>query len=315
MNSSDCVVVGEACVDLILRPLPLDGPLLDSATHHIEPVRLVTGGIVSNAGIAMSRLGTRVAAICVLGDDTWGKFLGEQLDKEGVETGAIEICSETATTATAVLIAQDGAHTFAFHAGASQKINRQMCLERLDLFAQARIALLGYYHLLPNLETDLPEVLEAIRAVGCKTALDTANGGGALQPLDKILPWLDFYIPSFVEGQQQTGHVDPQEMIRSYRRYAHSAVLGIKLGADGVLLSPSKETFLEVPAVVPPGPVVDTTGAGDAFLAGLISGLVRDFDLFAAARVGAAAGACCVTGRGGSEALRDWDQTVRLLED
>ena len=314
MNSSDCVVMGEACVDLILRPLPLDRPLLDSATHHIEPMRPVTGGIVPNAGIAMSRLGTRVTAFCVLGDDAWGKFLAEQLNKEGVETTAIEICNESATTATAVLIAEDGTHTFAFHAGASQKINRQMCLDRLDLFAQSRIALLGYYHLLPNLETDLPEVLEAIRGVGCKTALDTANGGGSLEPLDKILPWLDYYIPSFVEGQQQTGCLDPQEMIRAYRQYAHSAVLGIKLGADGVLLSPSKETFVEVPAIAPPGPVVDTTGAGDAFLAGLLSGLVRELDLLDAARVGAAAGACCVTGRGGSETLYDWDQTVRLLE-
>ncbi|MBB74099.1 MAG: hypothetical protein CMJ75_06250 [Planctomycetaceae bacterium] len=314
MNSSNCVVMGEACVDLILRPVPLDRPLLDSATHHIEPLRPVTGGIVPNAGIAMARLGTRVTAFCVLGTDAWGNFLSHQLNNEGVDTTAIEICSESATTATAVLIAEDGTHTFAFHAGASQKINRQMCFDRLDLFAQSGVALLGYYHLLPNLEPDLPEVLKAIRGVGCKTALDTANGGGSLQPLDKILPWLDYYIPSFLEGKQQTGCGDPQEMIRAYRQYARSAVLGIKLGADGVLLSPSQETFLEIPAIAPPGPVVDTTGAGDAFLAGLISGLVRELDLPDAARVGAAAGACCVTGRGGSEALCDWDQTVKLLE-
>ncbi|MAV34342.1 MAG: hypothetical protein CMJ59_02695 [Planctomycetaceae bacterium] len=315
MKSCDCVVCGEACVDLILRPFKLDRPLYDSATQMIEPIRLVSGGIVPNAGIAMARLGTRIGAICVLGDDPWGQFLRAQLSHNGVDTEAIEVRPGTATSATAVLIAEDGGHTFAFHAGASQLINRQTCLARLDLFSQARIALVGYYHLLPNLEADLPEVLKAIRGVGCQTALDTANGGGALQPLDQMLPLLDFYIPSFVEGQQQTGHSDPQQMIRTYRRYAKSAVLGIKRGADGVLLSPSKEEFLDVPAVSPPGPVVDTTGAGDAFLAGLISGLLRKLDLPSAARVGAAAGACCVTGRGGSQGLRDWDQTLQLLGD
>jgi sugar/nucleoside kinase (ribokinase family) len=66
--------------------------------------------------------------------------------------------------------------------------------------------------------------------------------------------------------------------------------------------------------VSPPGPVIDTTGAGDSFYAGLIAGLCHELSLFDAARIGAAAGACSVTGIGGVTAIRSFEATRRLAE-
>jgi len=65
--------------------------------------------------------------------------------------------------------------------------------------------------------------------------------------------------------------------------------------------------------VVPaPGPVVDTTGAGDCFLAGLLTGILRGLSPAEAGRLAAATGACCVTGLGGSSAVCGYDETARL---
>ena len=61
-----------------------------------------------------------------------------------------------------------------------------------------------------------------------------------------------------------------------------------------------------------PGPVIDTTGAGDCFYAGLLSGLLREMTIEQAGRLGAAAGACCVTGLGATAGLRDFAETARL---
>jgi len=160
------------------------------------------------------------------------------------------------------------------------------------------------------------EVVMGIDQAGrddCRTALDAADGGGTLQPLDRMLPHLDIYIPSQREAESQTGETDPLRMIRVLREYATDALLGIKMGANGVLLSPSREEFLEIKPVTLPGPLVDTTGAGDSFYAGFITGLIRGLGTEQAGRLGAAAGACCVTGLGASEGVRNFEDTWKLI--
>ncbi len=172
--------------------------------------------------------------------------------------------------------------------------------------------LLGYYPLLPNLLDDLPEVLAEIRAGGCMTALDAAGDGGELEPLARVLPHLDVYVPSLAESRHQTGEEDPRRMVAAFRDFGAAGLVGVKLGSRGALLSPAAGEFVDVAAVSPPGPIVDTTGAGDCFLAGLLAGLLRGMSPAAAGRLGAAAGACCVTGLGGTAAVRGFDATAEL---
>lgn len=312
MKPIDCVVCGETCLDIVAGPLPLDEPLGGRGLVPLDTVRAVTGGIVPNAGIALARLGLRVAAMGLIGDDDWGRTIRRKLDVERIETTELAIDSHRSTSVTIVMVGRDREHTFAFHAGASQAIDRQFLLERLDCFQQARYALIGYYHLLPRLEMDLPEVLAAIREQGCLTALDATNGGGQLEPLDRILPHLDLYVPSYAEASGQTGESDPLRILSVYRRYAPRAMLGVKLGERGAVLSGPEGEIHWIAPVPPPGPVVDTTGAGDSFYAGLIAGLVRGLPLPQAGRLAAAAGACCVTGLGASESIRDFDATWAL---
>jgi sugar/nucleoside kinase (ribokinase family) len=86
------------------------------------------------------------------------------------------------------------------------------------------------------------------------------------------------------------------------------------LGAAGALLQTSEGCWIDVEPVLPPGKIVDTTGAGDSFYAGLLTGLLRGMDEAAAGRLAAACGACCVTGLGATGGLRDYQETARLAE-
>ena len=101
-------------------------------------------------------------------------------------------------------------------------------------------------------------------------------------------------------------------MLFRSRRLGAAGLVGLKLGAEGAILSPTPGEFLKIEIVTPPGAIVDTTGAGDAFFAGLLAGLIRGLALADAGRIAAAAGACCVTGLGATAGLRNWNETCKL---
>ena len=308
----DAVLCGSCVLDFVLRPVPLDEPLGADRLVRVQPIQICPGGFVSNAGIALARLGMRTAALTYIGDDDWGPLLAQKYRAEGVETRYLHVLPGSHSSTTAVLVDDAGRRSFVHCVGAPKLIDKRLLLDHLDLFARSRAMLIGYYPLLPNLLDDLAEVLAAVRATGCLTAMDAAGGGGTLQPLDKILPHLDVYVPSLQEAAHQTGHHDPPRIIGTYRDCGAPGLLGVKLGARGAVLSPRAGELIEIPPVAPPGAVIDTTGAGDTFYAGLIAGLLHGLPPLAAGRLAAAAGASCVTAVGGATAIRSYAETARL---
>ena len=133
-----------------------------------------------------------------------------------------------------------------------------------------------------------------------------------MQPLDRILPQVDVYVPSHNEAAHQPGHDDPRKIIDAYRSCGALGLLGVKLGSQGALLSPAAGQYVSIDCTPPPGAVVDTTGAGDCFFAGLLTGLLKGLDAERSGRLAAATGACCVTGYGATAGVRDYAETARL---
>ena len=119
-------------------------------------------------------------------------------------------------------------------------------------------------------------------------------------------------MPSYGEAVQQTGQTDPEAILAAYRRSGAEGLLGVKLGSEGALLSPAAGEHVRIAPARPPGPVVDTTGAGDCFYAGLLAGLLNGLDAEQAGRLAAACGALCITGKGATAAVGDYTQTARL---
>ncbi|QDV69676.1 putative sugar kinase YdjH [Rosistilla carotiformis] len=308
----DCVVCGSCTADILVRPMALDQPVGAGQLHHVEPIGLTTGGLASNAGIAMSRLGLRVSMLSYTGNDAWNTMMRENYRREGVDTSRLLRHPDLPSSSTVVMIDAAGQRSFAHHQGAPKMIDPKMILDNLDLIAASRMFLIGYYSLLPKLQNDLPEIFARIRETGCMTAMDAAGSGGDLQPLDRILPHLDVYVPSHSEATHQTGKVDPREIIEVYRGCGAIGLLGVKLGSEGALLQTPDGQFLGIPAVPPPGEIVDTTGAGDSFYAGLITGLLGNLTPQDAGRLAAATGAFCVTASGATTAIGNLETTMKL---
>jgi len=312
MKKTDCVVCGSCVVDIFIRPVPLETPLGEGQLLRVDPIELATGGMVSNAGIAFSKLGMRAAAFSLVGDDHWGDVIRSQYRKHDIASEGLLTRSGATTSVTAVMVDDHGQRSFAHCVGAAKQMDKAIYMQHLDLFANSRFALIGYYPLMPHLLDDLAEVLAAIRSTGCQTAMDAAGDGGTMEPLDRLLPHLDVYVPSYAEAKHQTGKSDPKAIVDCFRRAGATGLVGVKLGDRGAILSRSEGDYQEIKAVQPPGEVIDTTGAGDCFYAGLLTGLLQGKSDAAAGRLAAATGACCVTAVGASAGLRDYSQTATL---
>ncbi len=305
-------VVGTCVADILVRPVPLGQPVGGGRLFHVDPIEVTTGGIVCNTGIALARLGLSIAAASLVGDDPWGDLVRTQLESEGIDTRSLEPTSGVATSTTAVLIDPSGERSFAHHVGACAAIDLAWVRRQLPMFSRADWVILGYAGLLPALEPNLAEAIAAIRSVGCRVALETGGSGGSLAQVGPALPQVDLYVPSLDEAAAQTGCRTPREIIDRYRSLGATGWLGIKAGTDGSILSPSVGAWLDIPCLPAPGPVADTTGAGDSFLAGLVAGIVRGMAPREAGLLGAATAACCVTGVGATAGLRSYDDTLKV---
>ena len=311
-KTGDCIVCGTCVADILVRPVDLTAPIGGGRLFHVEPIEVTTGGIVCNTGTGLRRLEMDVAAASLIGDDLWGRVIRDRLTAEGIDAGAVEVHGSLATSTTAVLIEGGGERSFAHHVGAPQALDLAYVRRQAGAFARHRVAIIGYFGLLPALEPALADALDVIRSSGCRVALETGGSGGTLAALAPALPLVDFYVPSLDEARHQTALDDPREIVACYRSHGAAGLVGVKLGSRGVLLSPASGEFVEIPCIPAPGPVADTTGAGDAFLAGLFAGILRDMPIRDAGLLGAANAACCVTGLGATAGLRSFAETRRL---
>jgi len=155
----DCVLCGSCVVDILVRPVPLDSPIGGGKLLAAEPIEVTTGGIVSNTGVALARLGMKVAAFTYVGRDEWAAVIRKKYQAEGLDTDRLIAHPTDATSTTAVLIDPSGERSFLHCVGAPKLMDKALFLQNMDLFARCRMAVVGYYSLMPNLEGDLPEVV------------------------------------------------------------------------------------------------------------------------------------------------------------
>ena len=77
----DCVLCGSCVVDILVRPVPLDVPIGGGRLLESQPIEVTTGGIVSNAGVAMAKLGMKAAAFSYTGKDEWAAVIRRKIGR------------------------------------------------------------------------------------------------------------------------------------------------------------------------------------------------------------------------------------------
>ena len=308
MSRYDIVFIGTAILDTVIKGF--DPEPVSVAGYRAESGSINAGGEGVNGSIASAKLGMKSALLCFLGDDQAGDLIEVELEKNGVDTSCIVRTSENPTPVTTIFVAEDGnrksitnnAHRYNFHPE-----------QYPDRFTDTKAVVIGSLFRAPFNDPDvIRAVVSEAHSKGITVFADTKIPNFRRLTLDEIadsLSMIDYITPNEDEARFFTGEDEPEKMAEVFLEKGVKNVV-LKLGGRGCLLMNSSETIY-VPAHRID--VVDATGAGDNFMAGFVSELIRGSDMRDALEFANACGAICTTAVGTGTALKNREQVLRML--
>jgi fructokinase/2-dehydro-3-deoxygluconokinase len=301
MNQPPVLILGDACVDLLVRLPEKSG----NSNQHQAPA-LHGGGTGANTAVALARLALPTAFMGTVGDDGFGRYAVQTLAAEGIDTSRIRVHREAFTVQALALIDAQGERTLF---GWPRRGGAHIYIEP-EWITPELIAPLAWLHTTGMCLVESPSREAVLRAL----SLAQTAGVPVSFDLNLRLGFEDRRLPDhfletirqamacsnyvFGSGLDEIIHLTPD---LSYEAGAQLLAGGertliVRLGAAGVLAVSAQGEMLRVPAFTVE--VVDTVGAGDVFNAGFIAARLVGLPLAEAVRWGNATAALKITRSG-----------------
>jgi ribokinase len=298
-------ILGVFVADLAFRAgrQPKDGETIVGSGFKMGP-----GGKGSNQSVAAARVGAKVTFISKIGRDAFGDIALKTWKDEGIVARAAQSDKEPTGAAYIFVNHDTGENAIIVYPGAGGTIS----VADVDAAADA---IRGAKVFVTQLEQPVDAAqrgLEIARAAGAVTIFNPAP---AVPIPDSIYPFCDYIVPNETEAAALTGL--PVATLNDAKRVGDALLAKgarnalITLGERGALLH-NGNSSIEIPAFRA-GPVVETTGAGDAFLGGFAAAMARGIDPVEAARFGCAVAGISVTRPGTAPSMPRLAEVEALL--
>lgn len=305
------VCAGGVTVDIMILPieaLPEPGSLL-----AVENIEMHVGGCAANTSLDLHKLGIPVSLACKIGEDDYGDYILKSAAKSGLNTKGIVVDRSVKTTVSIVCIQKNGQRSFIYLPGSTAKLNRDDIpageLGEGDIIFITSALLLDDFDGEPCADT-----LREAQEKNIFTAMDTSwdISGTWLPKIRPSLKYLDLFMPSYDEAVLLTGEKDPDRIADVFARLGVKNVI-IKTGSDGARFLEENGRRYTLPSYRGVE-VLDTTGAGDAFCAGMLAGLAQDWTMEESGRFANAVAAHCIGKIGASTGIVSAAEILQFME-
>jgi sulfofructose kinase len=296
----DVVGFGLNAVDhLIVVP---EYPAFDTKTRFNEYEKSA-GGQTATAMVGLKRLGFKTAYAGRFGSDEDGRFGRLSLEYEGVNLDYAQTMEGANNQVAFIVIdARSGERTIIWDR--DERLSYRPDEAPIELATRGRVLHLDAH--------DPAACAQMARAAHAGGAVVTADIDNIYEGLPELLPLIDVLITSEKFPRRLTGVADERASLIETRARYGCAIVGATLGARGALVYCDGQ-FIESPAFTVPGGCRDTTGAGDAFHAGFIYGMLKGDDLDGCMKLGNAVAALKCRSLGGRAALPTEGELKELL--
>ncbi|NWG14659.1 MAG: carbohydrate kinase family protein, partial [Acidobacteria bacterium] len=302
--------IGDMAVDIFANAmprLPRPGELLLTDCIAVFP-----GGNALNTAVALHRLGEEVSFFGSLGDDAFGDLLLAQLEKTGLDLRGVKREPSGATPATLIYRAEGEDRRFIHALGVADRFTGVDV--PAELIPEGGVLLAaGYLKLRHWDDGALVELFTQARRRGCAVVLNVCippEGGVETGRCLRLLQHVDVFLLNEDEARLLTGEAEPARQARVLRQ-SGTPLAVVTSGAQG-LYAEDREWAVEMGAFAVP--LVDPSGCGDCFTAGLIAGLLRRWDLVRVLKFASAVGALGATALGCTTGVPPFADVERFLE-
>lgn len=309
MTNFDVSCVGFAVLDILGRPvthIPEGG-----RADFIEQIRMTVAGTAAATAMDCAILGLRTRMVSAVGTDDLGDFMISKMQSYGMDTAMVARDPGNQTSSTILPVRPNGERPALHVRGTATSFTLTPAQYRDAL--DAPIVHLGGTGLLWAFDGP-PSVdfLKAAKEAGRTTTFDLIQANPeTVEKVIPLLPHIDYFIPSIEEAEEMAGTRGPADTARYFKaRGVRNAIL--TLGGDGVYIDPEDGDPFTLPAH--DIEVVDTTGCGDSFSAGIITGLSKGWDLRESARFASAVAAKVAMGLGSDGKLVSFDDTLSAMK-
>ena len=268
----EVVIVGAAITDLQVYPVRKN--IIDVASYPAEKMIWTVGGDALNEATIITRMGHDVRLVSSVGNDAAAQVIISHCKDNNISTDYLKLDENKITAINIGLIWEDGERTFINNKSGSlwtfspDDINS-------DSLNDGKILSFASIFNSPNLdEAFMISLFERAKENHMLICADMVapKKGETLHDVEHALKYIDYFFPNYDEGKNLTGHDDPEEIADVLLNLGVKNVI-LKIGKKGCLVKNSCEDFI-VPAYSH-AKCIDTTGAGDNFASGFISGLLE----------------------------------------
>lgn len=328
MKTLDVITIGRASVDLY-------GAQVGGRLEDMASFQKYIGGSPTNIAAGTARLGLRSALITRVGDEHMGRFIREELQREGVDTRGVKTDPERLTALVLLGIRDESQFPLIFYR--ENCADMALCEEDIDedLIADSRAVVATGTHLShPRTEAAVLKALHLAQKHGARRALDidyrpnlwglSGHGDGenrfiesaeVTAKLQRVLPLFDLIVGTEEEFHIAGGSTDTMAALRAVRAVT-SATLICKRGPMGAAAFPgaipdSLDQGEQGPGF--PIEVFNVLGAGDGFMSGLLKGWMEDAPWPRALTYANACGAFAVSRHGCAPAYPSWEELQFFL--
>ena len=300
----DLIIAGEINPDLILAGDVL--PEFGQVEKLVDSAALTIGSSSAIFACGAARLGLKVVFVGVCGDDVFGRFMLDEMQKRVVDVRYV-IIHQDGQTGLSVILNRESDRAILTHPGLIPALRASDIPDAL--LRQARHIHVASYFLQTRLQPDLPNLFRKARELGLTTSLDTNyDPSEKWAGFDELLAVTNVFLPNEKEALSLSGEVNVD--MAASKLGSKVEALAIKLGPVGAL-GAQESQIVQVPSV--PVEVVDTVGAGDSFDAGFIYGYLHEWELKKTLQLACACGALSTQKAGGTEGQPGLDEAMKYV--